>query len=101
MGKGNPASSPEVEDMVQAVKTRDSAEGERCHSAAMSKEYMDRVMEWSTQECPVDILKHLQCSEAFAKVRAKVTKHLFMRAFCSSAWTVWTRYGLPTFAQKL
>ncbi|KAF8531285.1 hypothetical protein JB92DRAFT_3105445 [Gautieria morchelliformis] len=54
-GKGNPASSPEVEDMVQAVKMRDSAE------------------------------------EDFARIRAKVMKHLLMRAFCMSAWTLWTR----------
>ncbi|KAF8517309.1 hypothetical protein JB92DRAFT_2906194 [Gautieria morchelliformis] len=49
-GKGNPASSPEVEDMVRAVKIRDSAEGEQWHSAAMSKEYMDTILVWILRE---------------------------------------------------
>ncbi|KAF8514173.1 hypothetical protein JB92DRAFT_3096274 [Gautieria morchelliformis] len=77
-GKGNPASSPEVEDMVQAVKMLDSAEGKRWHLAAMSKEYMDMILVWSNKECPEQILTSLACSEDFARVRAKVTKHLLM-----------------------
>ncbi|KAF8530352.1 hypothetical protein BU17DRAFT_79070 [Hysterangium stoloniferum] len=65
IARGNPAHAPEVREIVNAVIARDAALGERQHSAAMSKEYMD--------------------------LRLKVTKHLLMRAFASSGLTLWTR----------
>ncbi|KAF8519784.1 hypothetical protein BU17DRAFT_47457 [Hysterangium stoloniferum] len=92
IARENPASAPEVREIVKAVIARDAALGERQHSAAMSKEYMDRIMAWSDQECPKKMLASLTpCLSDFAKIRLKVTKHLFMRAFASSGWTLWTR----------
>ncbi|KAF8510234.1 hypothetical protein BU17DRAFT_70143 [Hysterangium stoloniferum] len=44
IARGNPAHAPEVREIVNAVIARDAALGERQHSAAMSKEYMDRIM---------------------------------------------------------
>ncbi|KIJ48032.1 hypothetical protein M422DRAFT_248190 [Sphaerobolus stellatus SS14] len=51
-GSGNPANAREVREMVNAVKARDAAQGDRKHSAAMKKEYMDLIMVWSARECP-------------------------------------------------
>ncbi|KAF8510373.1 hypothetical protein BU17DRAFT_55462 [Hysterangium stoloniferum] len=92
IARGNPAHAPEVREIVNAVIARDAALGERQHSAAMSKEYMDRIMAWSEQECPQEVLSSIIPSlNHFVEVRLKVTKHLLMRAFASSGWTLWTR----------
>ena len=94
LARGNPASAKEVREMVRAVISRDATLGERQHSAAMSKEYMDRIMAWSDQECPKEMIASLvPCLDEFAKMRPKVTKHLFMWAFASSGWTLWTRWA--------
>ncbi|KAF8531386.1 hypothetical protein JB92DRAFT_3105217 [Gautieria morchelliformis] len=58
-GHGNPAQSTEVDDIITAVKNRDGAEGTRFHSCAMKLEYMDRIMEWSSTQCPPTILREL------------------------------------------
>ncbi|KIJ25952.1 hypothetical protein M422DRAFT_785374 [Sphaerobolus stellatus SS14] len=91
-GTGNPANSREVEQVVKAVQNRDAETGERKHSAAMKKEYMDRILDWSERECPEDLIQQVHNGEerSFA-ARAKVTQHLCMRAFSASAFTLWTR----------
>ncbi|KAF8522430.1 hypothetical protein BU17DRAFT_44653 [Hysterangium stoloniferum] len=95
IARGNPASDPEVKKIVKAVIARDAALGEWQHSAVMSKEFMDRIMAWSNEECPKEMLVSLiPCLSDFVKVWLKVTKHLFMRVFSSSGWTLWTRQAL-------
>ncbi|KAF8516847.1 hypothetical protein BU17DRAFT_67293 [Hysterangium stoloniferum] len=56
IARGNPAHAPEVREIVNAVIARDAALGEWQHSAAMSKEYMDRIMACATQsdKAPID-----------------------------------------------
>ncbi|KAF8506392.1 hypothetical protein JB92DRAFT_3122185 [Gautieria morchelliformis] len=92
-GHGNPAQSTEVDDIITAVKNRDGAEGTHFHSCAMKLEYMDRIMEWSSTQCPPTILRELGClhSEEYHLRLPKATKHYFMRAFAASGWTIWTR----------
>ncbi|HEV7737561.1 MAG TPA: hypothetical protein VGO47_09355 [Chlamydiales bacterium] len=94
--RGNPASGREVKDTLDAIKARDGAIGERTHSAAMTKEYMDRIISWSYLNCSDEFVERTLQS-AFSGVQdhvkniAKVIKHLFMRCFLTSGWTLWTR----------
>jgi hypothetical protein len=92
-GRGNPAQSTEVDDIIRAVKNRQGAEGTRSHSCAMKKEYMDLIMEWSNKQCPPTTLRDVGClsSEEYHRSLPKVTKHYFMCAFAVSGWTIWTR----------
>ncbi|KIJ48361.1 hypothetical protein M422DRAFT_81339, partial [Sphaerobolus stellatus SS14] len=89
-GFGNPAQSKEVNDMVAAVKARDAAEGSRDHAAAMKKEWMDQIMDWSNRECPQQLVVAVLAGQ-FPEQRSDVMKHLMMRAWCSTAFTLWTR----------
>ncbi|KAF8508410.1 hypothetical protein JB92DRAFT_3120946 [Gautieria morchelliformis] len=92
-GHGNPAQSTEVDDIITAVKNRDGAEGKHFHSCAMKLEYMDRIMEWSSTQCPSTILWELDRlhGEEYHLRLPKATKHYFMCAFAASGWTIWTR----------
>jgi hypothetical protein len=56
IGRGNPATAPEVKAVVDTAKARDSELGERLHSAAMTKEYMKKIMGWSENECPDNMI---------------------------------------------
>ncbi|HEV7738407.1 MAG TPA: hypothetical protein VGO47_13670 [Chlamydiales bacterium] len=90
---GNPATAPEVRAVVDAAKTRDSELGQRSHSAAMSREYMKKIMKWSEKECPGSLITNtlLKPSQASQTELSKVLKHSFMRAFLTTGWTLWTR----------
>ncbi|KIJ48394.1 hypothetical protein M422DRAFT_247732 [Sphaerobolus stellatus SS14] len=91
-GTGNPAESREVNQIVKAVQSRDAATGERKHSAPMRKEYMDQIMAWSEKECPEYFIQAFHSGkELGVEARVKVTKHLCMRAFSTSAFTLWAR----------
>jgi len=91
--EGNPAESAEVQDIKTAVMHKTGAEGgDRTHSLAMSKEYMDQILAWSESECPKEYysdpeaLKNMSIDD-----RKKLTTHLQYRAFASTAWTIWSR----------
>jgi hypothetical protein len=91
--EGNPASSAEVADVLVAVKHKCGAEGgDRTHSLAMSKEYMERIFEWSegkVSTAAVETMKDpSQASNMSLTEQSAVTKHLEFRAFTSTAWTV-------------
>ncbi|KAF8583867.1 hypothetical protein K439DRAFT_1347615, partial [Ramaria rubella] len=92
-GRGNPAESTEVNEVIMSVKNRQGAEGTRSHSCAMTKEYMDSIMGWSNQQCPPETLRVLSnCQPSDYHQRLPIaTKHYFMRAFAASGWTIWTR----------
>ncbi|KAL0957016.1 hypothetical protein HGRIS_003117 [Hohenbuehelia grisea] len=84
---GNPADSAEVADVMEAVKHKCGAEGgDRTHSLAMSKDFMDRMFGWSFRESPT--CSDLPCDLATQAIR---TKHSEFRAFSSLGWTLWTR----------
>jgi hypothetical protein len=84
---GNPVDSAEVETIMDIIKNKFSAEGERHHSKAMSKEDMDWLLVQSRLECPQDflVMDH-------ASLMLKAT-HLRFNAFSATGFNVWTRYG--------
>jgi hypothetical protein len=94
--EGNPASSAEVADVLTAIKHKSGAEGgDRTHSLAMAKEYMERILKWSEGKVSVEavqnVLKNAGQTSVTVEERALMTKHLQFRAFASTAWTVWSR----------
>lgn len=87
--QGNPTHSGEVEDTMQSIRHKTGAEdGERKHSRAMSKEYMDMIYTWSKKVCPNTEFETLP--EDLATL-ALVTEHLRYNAFGLTGFTVWTR----------
>jgi len=86
---GNPTRSAEVENLMISIKHKDSAEGgERSHSLAMSKSFMDKIHAWSARECPKMDFESLPKDHASLKSAAE---HLRFHAFASTGWTVWSR----------
>ena len=65
-------------------------DGERKHSLAMTKEFMERMFAWSDKVCPPS---SYSCPSTTVEERAVKTKHLEYKAFASTAWTIWSRYG--------
>ena len=83
--------------MLVAIKHKSGAEGgDRTHSLAMSKEYMDRMFKWSEGKVSTMMAEQMigdkgQASSMSIAERSLVTKHLEFKAFASTAWTVWSR----------
>jgi len=102
--EGNPIRSGMVDDVMAAIKNKSNAEGAvRTHSAAMSKEYMEMMHTWSRSICDLDLpIQFIQLAMTGSVVpppgkvlyldeRTVITRHLEQIAFCSTAWTIWTR----------
>ncbi|KAF9220457.1 hypothetical protein BS17DRAFT_810670 [Gyrodon lividus] len=101
--EGNPVNSAEVKDLTTSLKHKASSEGgDRKHSLPMSKDYMDRILNWSQKACPEleGALGWLRCSlsgellsplNMCVKQRTVVTRHLGQIAFGTTAWTLWAR----------
>lgn len=92
---GNPARAAIVQDLLKAI--RNSAGGDnttRNHAEAMSIEDMRRWMNYSEAEVPRELASHPELIQTTAQMGA-VAKHLMMRAFAASAFTLWTRYVKP------
>ena len=95
--KGSPAHASNVKAVVHSIKTRQKSKGASAtqnHAEAMTLEELQRLMEWSTQECPNEWLTNDKWrSEAYDAVAALKHRlqHGFMRGFMSSAFTLWTR----------
>ena len=102
--EGNPICSGMVDDVMAAIKNKVNAEGAvRTHSVAMKKEYMEKMHTWSRSVCHLDLLiQFIQLAMAGSVVpppgkvlyldkRTAITCHLEQIAFCSTAWTIWTR----------
>ncbi|KAG1807767.1 hypothetical protein EV424DRAFT_1329376 [Suillus variegatus] len=82
--EGNPADSAEVYDVMASVKHKASAEGgDRTHSMAMTKDFMDHMLQWHEAACPLEIA--LQAIQL-------LTRHLEQVTFDAGAWTLWSRY---------
>ncbi|KAG1907643.1 uncharacterized protein F5891DRAFT_939549 [Suillus fuscotomentosus] len=82
--EGNPADSAEVYDVMASVKHKASAEGgDRTHSMAMTKDFMDRMLQWHEAACPLEIA--LQAVQL-------LSRHLEQVTFDAGAWTLWSRY---------
>src|ERR1700730_1636345 len=80
--EGNPANAAEVTDVLTAVKHKSGAEGgDRTHSLAMSKEYMERMLQWSEGKVSTDLAERLvnravTSPNMTGEERALMTKHL-------------------------
>ncbi|KAG1767407.1 hypothetical protein EDD22DRAFT_819284 [Suillus occidentalis] len=100
--EGNPADSADIFDVLSSIKHKASAEGgDRTHSMAMTKDYMDRTLRWHQASCPLEIaLCMIQKVMTGAQpsdmqldldMRTQLTRHLEQVAFASNGWTLWTR----------
>ncbi|KAF8523168.1 hypothetical protein BU17DRAFT_64060 [Hysterangium stoloniferum] len=92
-GRGNPANSRDVERIIDAIKWRDGNEGSRSHSTAMTKQDMDKIIQWSNQLYPDSMLEELgKLSQGeYWKQLPFVVKHFMMHAFATSGFTLWTQ----------
>jgi hypothetical protein len=100
--EGNPADSADVRDVLSSIKHKASAEGgDRTHSMAMTKDYMDRTLRWHYAACPLEITLEIirgvmsgaQPSDVHLdlETRTLLTRHLEQITFEANAWTLWTR----------
>ena len=105
--KGCPARASGVKAVIQSVKTREKSKGSgatRNHAEAMSLEELQRLMQWSTEECPNEWLmgdnwrSEIQDSVEALKHRLQ---HGFMRGFMSSGFTLWTRSAVISYLLQL
>ncbi|KAF7793056.1 hypothetical protein EIP86_004161 [Pleurotus ostreatoroseus] len=97
---GNPADSPEVEDMMQTIKNRSAAADDaRDHAEAMTLDDLRKMMNWSLVQCPQELVDSV-LAQAVDPDRSSqldvaqilfVSKHLQIRGFFSSAFVLWTR----------
>ena len=75
---------------MRAIKNKAVADAvPRDHAEPMSRRELETVMEWSAMQVPMGCLGGLAQTAARHLV---VTKHGLMRAFMSTAFTLWTRY---------
>ncbi|KII93126.1 hypothetical protein PLICRDRAFT_70704, partial [Plicaturopsis crispa FD-325 SS-3] len=86
---GNPARAAGITDIIDSIKHKAGADGgHRNHADALTIEHMEKIMAWSEGQYPgnadwstlasIDDVRH-------------ATKHLMMRAFLTSGFTIWTR----------
>ncbi|KAG2140603.1 hypothetical protein DEU56DRAFT_734911 [Suillus clintonianus] len=105
--EGNPADSADVYDVLSSVKHKASAEGgDRTHSMAMTKDYMNQTLRWHQATCPLEIALQMiwkvmsgtQPSDVHLdlETRSRLTRHLEQVTFEANAWTLWTRCELPS-----
>ncbi|KAL6304303.1 hypothetical protein BKA93DRAFT_817719 [Sparassis latifolia] len=86
---GNPAMAARVQDLCRAIENKArSGGGSRNHAEAMTLENMTKLMMWSEQACPSE---WTQQEITDLGTMQDVTKHLMMRAFMTSGFTIWTR----------
>jgi hypothetical protein len=80
---------------MDAIKTRSRAKGAaatRQHADAMTIEDLRTMMQWSENECPSSKIEPENGSLVKDVEQLQIlTKHAMMRAFSSSAFTLWTR----------
>jgi hypothetical protein len=77
---------------MDAIKTRSRAKGAaatRQHADAMTIEDLRTMMQWSENECPSSKIEPENVKDV--EQLQILTKHAMMRAFSSSAFTLWTR----------
>ncbi|KIK92541.1 hypothetical protein PAXRUDRAFT_792387 [Paxillus rubicundulus Ve08.2h10] len=115
--KGNPVQSAEVQDLIQLIKHKVNMEGSvRTHSVAMSKEFMDQINVWATEQLrPLSnrsrsytnivnsllLSLHMTPVELSLEERTYLTRILEMLTFSTAAWNLWTRcFELVKLKQK-
>lgn len=93
---GNPALSAEVQDLYRTLQNskKSGMGGFRDHAEAMPIEVLRKMMAWSEELVPS--VPEAEMQEKYAGYEQTallfVWKHLMMRAYMSTAFTLWTRY---------
>jgi hypothetical protein len=83
--------------MMEILKNNEGAEGgTRNHASAMRIEDMRKLMAWSYNQCPDEVVsriyRHLQAGEALDIADVVLAqRHLMVRAFSTTGFTIWTR----------
>ncbi|KAG0703097.1 hypothetical protein DFH29DRAFT_998725 [Suillus ampliporus] len=96
-----PSSVCSVQDMMEVLKNNEGAEGgSRNHASAMTIEDMRKVMAWSYKQCPDELI-----SLIYSRVRSELAldmddvilaqKHLVIRTFATTGFTIWTCHLIP------
>jgi len=91
--KGNPARAACIQDIMKTILNQCGSNGDtRTHATAISIEDMKALMDWSYSQLGEESLskKYTDGSELM-----EATKHILMRAFMSSGFTLWTRFYIP------
>ena len=90
--QGCPARAPAVTSLLHAIKIRASVKGAaatRQHAEAISIEEIQTLMQWSERTCPNELLEMPVPDVETLMFRLE---HALMRAFVTSAFTLWTRW---------
>ena|ERR1700759_5216236 len=99
-----------IREMMRIVKNKNGVRGAnpvRNHAEAMHVGDLERIMAWSEKVCPLadiedfvstDLANNMSTNESVAVLQATtmrvsmpMIKHVLMRAFMSTAFTLWTR----------
>ncbi|KAF8325292.1 hypothetical protein F5887DRAFT_1085601 [Amanita rubescens] len=74
---GCPARASDVQSLVKTIRAK-----------PMSIEDLAHIVRWSEAQCPPELL---DSPASDSRAQALVTRHAFMRAFMTTAFTLWTR----------
>ena len=93
---GCPAWAPSIRALVKMVRTRANKKGvaaTRHHAEAMTREDLHAMMEWSAFQFPIESVEWARAPkvDGVPVDLATALKHVMMRAFLSSGFTLWTR----------
>lgn len=89
---GCPARAPIIYETLKSIKNKHIAEGaKRRQAEAMTLEDLTQVMLWSEAQCPQHRLANQSLGQLTAADQTQNLTHSFMRAFMSTAFTLWTR----------
>jgi hypothetical protein len=87
--RGCPARAPIIKSLLKSIKAKGAADGgSRKHAHPMTIENMAHLVRWSEQVCPP-----ASANKKSGTIEEQVlaTKHAFLRAFVTTAFTLWTR----------
>src|SRR5258705_10133576 len=93
---GCPARAPSIRALVKMVRTRANKKGAaatRHHAEAMTRGDLQAMMEWSASQFPIESVEQARTPKVDSTPvdLAAALKHVMMRAFLSSGFTLWTR----------
>jgi hypothetical protein len=94
---GCPARAAIIIRLLKMVKAKDGQKGAaatRHHAEAMRSQDLLKIMVWSASHFPVDYISTQGATESAGRLAllSEWLKHVEMRAFLSTGFTLWTRY---------
>ena len=94
--KGCPARAPCVKDLLKIIRVRSNQTGAAAtqkHAEAMKVEDLETIMNWSESQHPIEAVELARSDSDLGMPTDLATplKHVMMRAFLSSGFTLWTR----------